>query len=230
MKNYDLALSEKIYDYYIESNMGFNETCMACKSHSKKRNHPLNYGPVPLFHIGNEFAKSEVRLLFVGTVAYGWSEIKDLFWIDDKITRINNKRETIEWVENRVDELFFHKNHDEKMRLFTFMREGSRILFGKDGYDKIAITNLAHCNEGLTENYLPQKVFDKCVLDPQTKYLLKEVEILNPTHVVLFSTSGKFTRYLKHVEALGIKTMSTKHPSRANFHNFIEALKSFIIN
>jgi hypothetical protein len=167
--------------------------------------------------------------MFVGTVAYDWSEIKDWFWTDDKTLRRKNAVETIKWIEDRIEQFIFNKNPgDKKRRLFTFIRESSNAIHGEEGFNKIAISNLAHCNEGNIENYLPQKVFDYCVRNSHTKYLLKEVEILNPTHVVLFSTSGKYTRYLPNVEEMGVKTMCFKHPSRANLNAFIEKLKNFV--
>ncbi len=230
MPNYDLKLSQKIYDYYIESNMGFNETCKACKSFAKSKGHTLTDGPVPIFHVGSQFSSSPTRIMYVGMVAYGWTgDIGDWFMVDNKKVRTRNKQKTIEHVEWRIDELFYNKRVGEKkMKLFTFMRESSKAIFGADNFKKIAISNLVHCNENKTANKLPSKVFNYCVLGDNTKYILKEIEILNPTHVVLFSTDDKFTRFCKDIEALGPKTMTSKHPSRANLNKFIEDLKIFV--
>lgn len=105
--NYDLKLSVKIYDYYINNEIGHNELCKKCKNLSETKGKSLINGPIPIFHIGKEYHKSKTKLLFLGTVAYGWEGLNDRFFKANKKARQKNKSDTIETVETDIEGLFF---------------------------------------------------------------------------------------------------------------------------
>jgi len=233
-KNYDLELSIKVYDYYINNEMGNNDVCKACRNLSEKKGHTLVNGPIPIFHIGKEYKKSKTKLLFLGTVAYGWKgELNDMFFKADKNTRQNKKLDTIDKVEERIEDLFFARN--ERMLYFTYLRESSKFIFADDGYSKIAISNLLKCNSGAIRNHYPQKAFDYCI-KADTGYtgnLISDLEILAPTHIVLLSSDRrKYARYVEIIKGLGIHTLMLPHPSSSvegsSLQNWKQEVKNFI--
>ena len=231
-KNYDLELSVKVYDYYINNEIGHNELCKKCKNLSETKGHLLINGPIPIFHIGKEYQKSKTKLLFLGTVAYGWEgELNDRFFKADKQARQKNKSETIDVVETRIEELFFARR--ERMSLFTYLRESSNFIFDNDGYSKIAISNLLKCNSGAVRNHYPQKVFDYCIKSDFTGNLISDLELLTPTHIVLLSSDyRKYGRYIEILKGMGIKTIMLPHPSSSvkgsSLQNWKQKIKDFI--
>jgi hypothetical protein len=104
--NYDLELSKKLYNHYIENEIGYNDVCKRCKSYNESKGRIIKNGPVPIFHIGDLFKESEIRILFLGTVASGWEgEIPNMF-AENKKKRKENIETTIETIENRILQLF----------------------------------------------------------------------------------------------------------------------------
>ncbi len=231
-KNYDLELSVKVYDYYINNEIGHNELCKKCKSLSEKKGDFLINGPIPIFHIGKEYQKSETKLLFLGTVAYGWEgELNDNFFKADKQARQKNKSEIIDLVETRIEELFFARR--ERMPFFTYLRESSNLVFDNNGYSKIAITNLLKCNSGAVRNHYPQKVFDYCIKSDLTGNLMSDLDLLTPTHIVLLSSDcRKYGRYIEIIKGMGIKTIMLPHPSSSvkgsSLQNWKQQIKDFV--
>jgi len=230
-KNYDLELSSKVYDYYINNEVGHNDSCKKCKAFSEQKGHPLHNGPIPIFHIGKEYQNSKVKLLFLGTVAYGWEgELNDLFFTANKQARENKKLEIIDIVERRIEELFFARK--ERMKLFTYLRESSNLLFDDNGYSKIAISNLLKCNSGAIRNHYPQRVFDYCIKSDFAGNLISDLELLKPTHIVLMSSDyRKYGRYIEIIKGMGIKTIMLPHPSSSvkgsSLQNWKQHIKDF---
>ena len=224
-KNYDLELSVKVYDYYINNEIGHNELCEKCKNLSESKGHLLINGPIPIFHIGKDFQKSKTKLLFLGTVAYGWEEeLNDKFFKADKQSRQKNKLEIIDVVETGIEEWFFGRKG--KMSFFTYIRESSNLIFDNNGYSKIAISNLLKCNSGAVRNHYPQKAFDYCINSDLTGNLISDLEILTPTHIVLLSSDyRKYGRYIEIIKEMGIKTIMLPHPSSSIKGNSLQSWK-----
>ena len=214
-KNYDEGLTSKVFDYYIKNNVGQNENCKNCRELSKRKGHHLINGPIPVFHIGKEYSISRIRLLFLGTVAYGWGkgELQDLFFDVNEEIRATNKLETIEFIEDRIEKLFFALGN--RMKFFTYLRESSINAFGDEAYSKIAISNLLKCNSGEKRNHYLQKVFDFCVRPEYGGYLMKDIELLDPTHIVILSSSWKFCRYSNLLKEQNINVLCLPHPSQS---------------
>jgi hypothetical protein len=140
------------------------------------------------------------------------------FFNVDSQVRFKNKNLVISLIENRVDDLFFHKQKfksEKKMTYFSFLRYTTKILFGDDGYSKIAISNLLKCNSGsIRSNDYAQKSFDYCIRSEHVGNLIKEIEIIKPTHVVVMSINHRiFHRYIGLINKMGVKTFMIAHPS-----------------
>ena len=213
---YDLELSKKVYDHYIENEIGYNKTCTNCKNHALKYGRNLVNGPIPLFHLGANYEKSSIRILFLGIVAYGWNDkIRDTFFIGDKELRKNNLFETIDTIEKRVEEL-------RDFSIFKFTKKCSDKIFDNNGIRNIAISNLLKCNTGETNNKNLQKTFDYCVNKEYTGNLHYDLDLLKPTHVVILSYNQRFWKYEKQIKNRGIKTMKVPHPSSRNIKGSLD--------
>jgi len=231
--NYDLELSKKLYNHYIDNEIGYSDVCKRCKSYNESRGRILKNGPIPIFHIGDLFKNSEIRILFLGTVAYGWEgEIPNMF-VDNKVKRSENIETTIETIENRILQLF----HERKMRFFSYIQDTLEInkIFEKDTVRKIAVSNLIKCNMGqdaIRNNHL-QKNYDFCIRHEYTGNLLSDVKILDPTHIIVLSTdTRKFLRYGKIFVDQGRKVLFVHHPSSSTNggkSRFINEVNKFII-
>lgn len=205
MANFDKEVLDKIYQMYIDEKFGYNEICMQCK---KKVD--LENGPVPIFHVGEKYRGSEKRIVFIGMVAYGWNSISEIF--DHNQIGIDK---TQSYIENRIRELYFGEK--EYSRYYSFINEVCTEIFGgtQNGFDHIAITNFVHCNTGEVKDTLPQSVRNYCAQYKEGEpagFIHKELEILDPTHIVVMSTDYKYTRFTDDF-ASTIKYLEVIHPS-----------------
>ncbi len=146
---YDLELSRKLYAHYIDNEIGYNEICKRCKSFSGSKGHVLKNGPIPIFHIGDMYNESKIRLLFLGTVAYGWNDLHNMY-AESKDIRANNLENTIGSIENWILHLF----QEHEMKFFSYIQDSleKNELFGTDAVRMIALSNLIKCNMGDKEN------------------------------------------------------------------------------
>ena len=196
---------KKIYQMYSDKQIGENDFCIKCKEIASKKNHKLTNGPVPIYHVGNKFEESPKRLLFIGYVAYGWRDIMDL------------GGNVCENIEKRVEDLFFHKQgigKEKDGRFWSYMREAVKELFGdsREGYRRIAISNFVRCNNGNIRDNILQKTADYCCSKQYNGFIHKEIEILQPTHLVILGNNNKYIRHLnKTFEKFKIKILN--HPS-----------------
>jgi hypothetical protein len=60
-----------VYQMYIKDRRGEGSVCQHCRRESSRKGLE-HIGPVPIFHVGENFAGSPHRLLILGSVAYGW--------------------------------------------------------------------------------------------------------------------------------------------------------------
>ncbi len=209
--NYDPQLLDNIYDMYITSQIGFNDICNKCREHSNKKNFPLKFGPVPIFHVGKDYGKQEKKLLFIGKVAYGWGEYGLYERWGSAITGDQESKEYLKnTIEERVKELFINPIN----KYFKYLNNSLSEIYGsaQEAYDRIAITNFVHCNDGRVMDFLSQKTRDNCASKTKNGFIHKEIEILKPTHVFVLTKSLKkeYERYIRN-EKLNIKIL--KHPS-----------------
>ena len=232
MENYGKDLTYKIYEMYLNENIGFNPLCKLCKEYAKSKNKELLNGPVPIFHIGNNYHKQEIKILFVGRVAYGWDELKEL-WGKLKLSELKNEMSDI--VEDRIKDLFFNERRyhedDGKLKFFTYIQKACEMIFGNDidGFNNIAITNYVHCNTDSISDNLPQKVRNYCVDKNENGFLFKEIDILNPTHIIILTTDWKYNRYTYNINI----AKKFPHPSSRSENigkgGFAKAVKEFVM-
>ncbi len=236
--NFNAEIADEILNYYIENKIGQSEKCLECRVFASKKGQPIENGPIPFFHIGKDFNNSEKRVLFLGIVAYGWEgELMNTFFNVDPQVRFKNKELVTSLIEDRVDDLFFHKQKfkpEKKMSYFSYLKFTTKILFGDDGYSKIAISNLLKCNSGsIRSNGYAQKSFDYCIRPEHVGNLIKEIEIIKPTHVVIMSGNNRiFNRYIGLIERMGVKTFMIAHPSSSKsgkMNAWAKAVQDFVM-
>lgn len=228
--NYDNVLLEKIYKMYCSDFIGQNEICIKCQEYAKQQWFPLTNGPVPIFHIGKDFAKHDVKLLIVGKVAYGWNDYSDI-WNNIFSGNQDSRTYMKNLIEERVEELFYRRDEESDTVYFSFLNKSLTAIFGNidDAFNRIAITNFVHCNDGNVNDYLRQKNRYYCASKVTNGFIHKEIEILNPSHILVLTNTiqGKYERYLKD-ENLNVKFI--EHPSSPGrtISGFTEDIKSFI--
>lgn len=229
MANFDKEVLDKIYQMYIDEKFGYNEICLQCKSKVDFEN-----GPVPIFHVGEKYRSSDKRIVFIGLVAYGWNGTmpdQDKIW--DEIFANNQARidKTQSDIENRVSELYFGEN--DYSRYYSFINEACTEIFGgiQNGFDNIAITNFVHCNTGEVKHSLPQSVINSCAQYKESGsagYVHKELEILDPTHIVVLTTSSQYDKIYNDLSSTP-KYLRIIHPSAPGRvkDEFIDKIKTF---
>ena len=230
--NYDLELSKELYSHYINNEIGYSSECKKCKAYNEKHGRILKNGPIPVFHIGDQYKESKIRVLFLGTVAYGWEgEIPNIF-IEDKETRKNNVESTIDYIESRISDLF----NERKMKFFTYIEDCLKNTkgFENNTLNKIALSNLIKCNMGndKVRNEHLQKNYDFCIREEHTGNLISDINVLNPTHVIILSrNTHKFWRYKQLIENDSRKVLFVHHPSsstKGGKTKFIKDVNDFL--
>jgi hypothetical protein len=174
--------------------------------------------------------------LFLGTVAYGWEELHNMY-AESKDIRAKNVDSTICSIEDWILHLF----EERKMRFFTYIEDSVKIneLFGENALRMIAVSNLIKCNMGkdpngkdkVRNNHL-QKNYDFCIREQYTGNLLSDVKVLDPTHIIILSSNtNKFLRYGNILKDQGRKVEFIHHPSsstKGGKELFIRRVNNFI--
>lgn len=224
--NYDNKLLEKIYKMYAANLIGKNEKCTECKEYAKRKWLPLTNGPIPIFHVGKDFQKHDKKLLIVGKVAYGWDDYSDI-WSKIFLGNYDKQSYLKNIIEERVEELFYKRI----TVYFSFLNQSLTEIYGNtdEAFNRISITNFVHCNDGNVNDYLRQKNRYYCASKEANGFIHKEIEILNPTHILVLTNSiqGKYERYIKG-EKLNLKFI--EHPSSRGrtISGFTKDIKNFI--
>lgn len=224
--NYDNELLERIYEMYSANQFGKNQICTKCKEYAQQKWFPLTNGPVPIFHVGKDFSKHGKNLLIVGKVAYGWDDYSDI-WSSIFSGNQDNKTYLKNMIEERVEELFYKGI----TVYFSFLNQSLTEIYGNidEAFNRIAITNFVHCNDGNVNDYLRQNNRYYCASNEANGFIHKEIEILNPSHILVLTNSiqGKYERYIRD-ENLNVKFI--EHPSSRGrtISGFTEDIKSFI--
>ena len=129
---------------YVKHSIGEGSVCQHCKLESCRKGLE-HIGPVPIFHVGEEFADSPHRLLIIGSVAYGWDDIL----LSDKIAEPSEA--LMQRVEARFCQLLLNPQPAErKSKILGAFRAICNSIYGSidQGYRKVAITNVIKCNAG----------------------------------------------------------------------------------
>ena len=225
-------LINNIYDMYVQNGFGTNDICLKCRKLAKSKGKELINGPVPLFHVGKDFKHNNVRLLIVGMVAYGWSDI--IPNAEQQWSTINKgdrqlKNNLMSKISERYKYIFFNENH----RIIKYLRVALTNIYGNidDAFDNVAITNYVHCNnsKGETKDTIPQSIRGFCANISQNGFIHKEIEVLKPTHVLSITKQWKYNRFLYHNHD-NFKFLSIAHPSSRGRSNasFEKDIRNFI--
>jgi len=227
-------LIKNVYNMYHEYKVGWSENCQICQDNFYKKKKKELIGPLPIYHVGEDYGKDDLRLLIYGYVAYGWScnegfTAKGSGWKDKNA---ENYLEVYRKIESRVKDLFEQKY----CRLFGSIKAICERIYGDSdqGYKKIAISNLIKCNHGeKKEKTLPTSVKAHCA-NKCHGYLVAahETKVLAPTHVLVLSK----TDYPKHFDFIpgwnnNMKFLILPHPSspRSKSNNwYAEQTENFI--
>lgn len=152
---------ELVWEMYQKCGLGSNDYCEKCKENNK-----LGL-PVGLWQYGEEFDDSEYKVMFVGKTA-----------ITDEKDDIPTDLERYERYAKVGDELFA-KNYSA---YWSYVKEITEELYGKDSWEKIAFSNLIKCNNASTNDETDDTAKKFCC--EKNKILLKEIEIIKPNSVI----------------------------------------------
>jgi hypothetical protein len=195
---YHKEILEDIYNMYHNERIGYNARCSDCKLGLSNKNKKIVQGPVPIFHVGENYLNNDFRLVLIGKVAYGWADEVNLLWEKTFLNEENKIDDIKNIVENRVQELFYQGI----TKYFKNLRDSLTSIFGNIdvAFDNIAITNYVHCNNGSVADNISQKTINYCANKNQNGFIHKELEILKPSHVISLTPDWKYTRYMQNIE------------------------------
>jgi len=174
---------KKIINMYKKNNIGRNTICQSCRKDVCEKNEFMSE-PLSIWHVGQKYFESDVRILFVGKPhrgePYNSEENSDF-------PNLNNQLlETEDYIlgiaENLAAELFYNSG-------WAYWEYTKQIL-GKifdsvdEGWKKVAITNLIKCTNTKTEDKTEEIMKKNCI--EKLGIVWKEIDILKPTNVVLY--------------------------------------------
>ncbi len=165
-------MKEQIFKMYKEISIGKNEICNECKKHDSKLN-----SPVSIYHVGEEFDKSNDTILFVGKTAVGGDgEFSGLPFDEDKLFIDATK-----FGEKSLD------GNEHKSPFYSYTKEIIEKYYGsyENGKKYIAFSNMVKCNNGTTEDTTEYQVQEHCV--NKLRVIWKEVEILYPKRIIFYT-------------------------------------------
>ncbi len=213
--NYDHELLDKVYDMYRKERIGYNKICEQCRNIAENKGKKLKNGPVPIYHIGKDYRKNNIRLLVIGTVADGWNDkISDFAKSWNDVFVGNNINWMQDVIESRVKELFF----EQDIKFFRYLNYALTEWFGGSeiAFNNVAITNYVHCNMGIREDYLPQDVRNYCANIENNGFFVKEIEVIKPTHIIGLAKPSvtKYSDFLyKQLDREKWNYINIEHPS-----------------
>ena len=193
---------------YISEKVGIGGACGNCKQQSEEKGNK-HIGPVPLYHIGNKFEKDTLKILFIGSVAYGWDEI-----LGNRLLSENAQSEQImEDVEKRFLEIIFRESY----RYTDTIKAIITKIFGslETGYSRVAISNVIHCNAGNIRGGAKTHMKYHCGHSANNFMLTKrEIEILQPLNIISLAGTTGGEEYIKEHWDLNMDNVLFEyHPS-----------------
>lgn len=189
---------KSVYEMYREINIGFNEICQKCHEEAKSKNKDL-VGPVPIYHVGNNFEQDEYKILFVSAVPYGWApkdefcEITEDDWRNFMSSSVDFPS-FINKFKSRVKDLYLGRNCKDSP-VFKVIRGVSKELYGheEEAFEKIAITNFIKCNFDEVDDKLPAEIRALCAHPCKGNYIaIREAEVINPKIIVSLAGKSKY--------------------------------------
>ena len=208
------SLLKSVYERYSELKMGTSEICNQCRDDSSNE----LAGPVPIYHVGKSYHKDGLKVLFIGSAAYGFgaSDQECPISLDDWrafhsggaiIPKFYNA------FEKRITGIFTNNtsNFWHIIRLVTKKLYSNESL--EEGYEKIAITNFMKCNKNESSKYdLPNEIRANCA-HPCKKQMFayEEIQVLKPIIVVSLACN-KDNAYFSDYEKEYYNNKEPAHP------------------
>lgn len=158
---------KEIFDLYDKLNIGKSEICKNCKFNNELSK------PISIWQVGDNYYNSEHKILFVGKVARG-----------ELGTQYNNFLD----VTDSANGLY-----KRSWAYWSYTRTIVEKIYGKDGWEQIAFTNMVKCNNSPTVDKSK-----KCMKENCLHILKEEIKILKPK-VIVFYTGTSYDEQVKSV-------------------------------
>ena len=184
------SLMKRIAEMYVAEKAGTSNVCLACKASSNEKG-KTNLGPIPIYHVGDKFENDKKKVAIVGLAAYGWDEV-----IGDR--SLANEDDTLK-IMQKVRDCFIKRINEDKKPYISTIRDILIQSYGtlENGLDRVAITNVVHCNLGQVSNGVTTDMRAYCAHSGQGFLLTKkELDILNPNRILALAGS-RGNDYLK---------------------------------
>jgi hypothetical protein len=211
---------------YISEKVGFGEVCKSCKKLSEDSNEHI--GPVPIYHIGNAYENDALKILFIGSVAYGWDDILENRFLSEP----EQSEQIMEDIERRFYEIIFKESY----RYTDTIKAIITKIFGsvETGYSRIAITNVIHCNAGNIRGGAKTHMKYHCGHSAKNFMLTKrEIEILKPRNIISLAGPTGGEGYIKEHWGLNLDDVLFEyHPCSigkgGTYQNYAERTENFL--
>lgn len=131
-------MEENLFKMYDDINLGCSSVCKECQE--KTTNLSL---PVSFWFVGSNYEHGNGRVLFVGKNARREPGIKKGNYYDSR---------------GAVKELW-----DKPWPYWSYIRNITEEIYGEDGADYIAYTNIIKCNNSGTTDNTSELVKDNCI-------------------------------------------------------------------
>ena len=159
------SIERKVFEMYKSKDIGKNEVCALCKKYNKDLSDPLG-----IYFVGDNYENEKMKLLFVGKNSRG------LFKDCDRFNEI-----IIDATKVAREKLW-----NESWAYWSYTKEISKLIFGDDTPNHIAITNLLKCNNTDDNDDTTDDMKQNCI---SKQHIIKdEIEILNDQsiHALIF--------------------------------------------
>lgn len=153
-------------------------------------------------------------LLFVGKAANGWVKIKDINDVKDAFNTVFARTDQMEWVKNLEGKKMNHHEGDDdyntkQSAFWRVVKNISKKYTKKDDwYSYVAWSNLYKISPETGGN--PNMALRKKQLPDCREILKKEIEILKPKYVILFTSGWEkdFLWYLQNGQTSHLKKIT----------------------
>jgi hypothetical protein len=224
-------LLNQIYDMYAVIRLGCSDVCRECAALSfwKKSGVDARIGPVPIYHVGDNYAQTEKKIVFVGSVGYGWKNLIPQNEMCYGTLSLDDRKVIMDKMAEAQEYLYYHAC---TISIYRALKEISIRLYGNvNGFDNIAFLNLVHCNDGNTRNNLPIAIKHFCCGCQVGYYPFKRtLDILKPDIVV--SMCNKKDEWILKQSCIAGGTCAigpfAGHPSRKPVAQYAQTLLDFI--
>lgn len=199
MISHNNKIEEDLFKMYNNINLGSSVICKEC--HEKILN--LS-SPVSFWFVGKNFNNDNGRVLFIGKNARDEPGERKQYYVDSRCA---------------ADYLW-----NGSWSYWSYIRNIAEEIYGENGAEHIAYTNIIKCNNSDTIDNTSKLVKDNCIKKMQV--LRREIQLLKPKKIV-FLTSWYYDEYLvcifdsiEVIEDKNVPIGSKSMPWR-EFHGYI---------